>query len=161
MAVTTDIARTWRGPAKVMQDLVAQGKREDRAIAYLMIACLIIFISRLPAIQYDVVQSGGDFQRDASYAFLSLIMFMPLILYGVAAVLHLVCKVFGGKGSFYTARLALFWSLLASTPALLLYGLTRGLIGPGIEADITGAIWVIGFLWFLIQTMRVAERADA
>lgn len=160
MAVTTDIVRTWRGPAAVMRDLLAHGRREDRAIAYVMIACLIIFVSRLPAIQFEVVQGRGDFQRDASYAFMSLMMFMPLILYGLAAAMHLIARLLGGKGTHYRARLALFWSLLASTPVLLLYGLVRGFIGPGLEADIVGAIWVLGFLWFVTQTFRVAEQAD-
>lgn len=157
MAVTTDIVRTWRGPRTVMRDLLDQGRREDRAVAYLMISCLIIFVSRLPAIQFEVMQGQGDFQRDASYAFMGLMMFMPLLLYAVAALLHLIGKVFRGKGTFYSARLALFWSLLASTPVLLLYGLVRGLIGPGLQADIVGAIWTIGFLWFVVQTLREGE----
>jgi len=161
MAVTTDIVRTWRGPGAVMKDLLAQGQREDRAVAYVMIACLIIFISYLPQVQYNVINGDGDFQRDASYAFLMWIMVMPLFLYGLAAVLHLIAKLFKGQGTHYSARLALFWSLLASTPALLLYGLVRGLIGPGIQANIVGAIWAFGFLWFVFQSLRVAERSDA
>lgn len=161
MAVTTDIVRTWRGPRAVMRDLLAHGQREDRAVAYVMAACLVMFISRLPAIQFEVVQGQGDFQRDASYAFMGMMMFMPILLYGVAAILHILAKVVGGKGTFYSARLSLFWSLLASTPVLLLYGLVRGLIGPGTEANIIGAIWVISFFWFLIQTLRVAEAANA
>ncbi len=161
MAVTTDIVRTWRGPGAVMRDLLAQGPREDRAVAYVMAACLVVFISSLPGIQYNVVLGDGDFQRDASYSFLMWIMVMPLFFYGLAAVLHLIARVFGGKGTFYSARLALFWSLLASTPVLLLYGLVRGFIGPGLEADIVGAVWVVGFFWFLIQTLRVAESDNA
>lgn len=161
MAVTNDILRTWRGPRAVMRDLLAQGRREDRAVAYVMIACLIIFISRLPAIQFEVINGRGDFQRDASYAFMAMIMFMPIILYGLAAALHVIAKILGGKGSFFSARLALFWSLLASTPVLLLYGLVRGFIGPGLQADIVGAIWTVGFLWFLIQSLREAERGNA
>lgn len=161
MAVTSDIVRTWRGPRAVVRDLLAHGKREDRAVAYVMFGCLIVFISYLPAIQYRAVQEGGDFQRDASYAFLMWIMVMPLMMYGIAAVLHLVAKVFGGKGSFYSARLAFFWAFLASTPALLLFGLTRGFIGPGIEADIVGAIWSAAMLWFTFQGLREAERPNA
>jgi len=114
MAVTTDIVRTWRGPGAVMKDLLSQGQREDRAVAYVMIACLVIFISYLPQAQYNVINGDGDFQRDASYAFLMWIMVMPLFLYGLAAVLHVVAKLFKGQGSFYSARLALFWSLLAA-----------------------------------------------
>lgn len=161
MAVTTDIVRTWRAPGTVMKELLSQGRREDRAVAYVMIACLIIFISYLPRIQYNVINGQGDFQRDASYAFLMWVMVMPLFLYGLAAFLHFVSKIFRGKGTHFSARLALFWSLLASTPAMLLYGLVQGLIGPGLQANIAGGIWMVSFLWFTLQSFRVAERADA
>ena len=48
MAVTTDIMRTWRGPRTVMRDLLNHGQREDRALAYLMAACIMIFIAQWP-----------------------------------------------------------------------------------------------------------------
>lgn len=160
MAVTTDIVRTWRAPGTVMKELLSQGQREDRAVAYVMIACLIIFISYLPRIQYNVINGQGEFQRDASYAFLMWVMVMPLFLYGLAAFLHLVFKLFRGKGTHFSARLALFWSLLASTPAMLLYGLVQGLIGPGVQANVVGGIWIASFLWFVIQSFRVAENPD-
>ncbi len=141
-----------------MRELLSQGIREDRAIAYVMVACFIIFVSRLPAIQYEVIQGQGDFQRDATYSFMGLMMFAPLLLYALAAIIHIFGRLIGGKGSFFTVRLSLFWVLLASTPALLLYGLTIGFVGPGSQADLVGAIWVIGFFWMLIPSLWEAER---
>lgn len=159
MAVTTDIARTWIRPRKVMRELLSQGVREDRAIAYIMVACFVVFISRLPGIQYNVIQGVGDFQRDASYAFMGLMMFAPLIFYLFAALVHLILKVVGGKGSFFSVRLAIFWVFLASTPALLLYGLTIGLIGPGAQANLVGYVWLIGFVWMLVPSVWEAEQS--
>ncbi len=45
MPVARDIAATYRGPRRVMRRLLAQGRREDRAIAYLMISCFLIFVA--------------------------------------------------------------------------------------------------------------------
>lgn len=158
MSVSTDIARSWVRPRTVMRELLGHGVREDRAIAYIMVACFVVFISRLPGIQYEVIQGQGEFQRDASYAFFGLMMFAPLLMYLIAAILHILAKIFGGGGTFYTARLAFFWVFLASTPALLLYGLTVGLIGPGVEANLVGAIWLVGFVWMLVPSLWEAEK---
>ena len=41
-------------------------------------------------------------------------------LYLVAGLSHLIARLVGGRGDWYRARMALFWSLLASTPLILL-----------------------------------------
>ncbi len=44
------------------------------------------------------------------------------------------------------SRLALFWALLAIAPAMLLAGLTAGLVGPGPALGVTRAVAGLGFL---------------
>jgi hypothetical protein len=78
-------------------------------------------------------------------------------MYGVAALSHVIAKIFGGQGSWYTARLALFWTLLATSPLVLFYGLVRGLIGPGSQAVLVGAIGAVVFLLIWVQSLREAE----
>ena len=63
-----------------------------------------------------------------------------------------------GKGSAYGARLALFWALLASSPLILLHGLTAGFIGPGLELQIVGLLWCVIFFWFWIGGSLAQER---
>ena len=48
MPVTRDIAATYRGPRKVMQRLLDMGQREDRALIFVMAACVITFIAQWP-----------------------------------------------------------------------------------------------------------------
>lgn len=164
MAVTTDIVRTWRGPRAVMRDLLAMGPREDRAIAYLIVACLLIFVAQWPRLARTAagfeVAPGVDprgMSELLTYELFAWIIIWPLLLYGVAAVSHLIARALGGKGTFYTARLALFWSLLATTPALLLYGLVAGFIGPGPQTQLVGLIWILAFGWIWMQSLREAE----
>jgi cell division protein FtsX len=164
MSVTNDIVRTWRRPREVIRDLLDQGRREDRAIAYLMISCFLIFVSHWPRLQrvaegYEISPFPPEMNFEAmmTYTFFGAVIILPLVMYGIAAVSHGVARLFGGKGSAYGARLALFWTLLAMTPMFLLYGLVRGLIGAGAEAAFVGAIGAVMFGIIWIQGLREAE----
>ncbi len=164
MAVTADIVRTWRGPRAVMRGLLAQGKREDRALAYLIVFCLLVFVAQWPrlartAAGFEVAPGTEvrDLGQMMTYELFAWITIWPLLLYGVAAISHLIARLVGGKGSFYSARLALFWSLLASVPLLLLYGLMAGFLGPVPGTHLVGALWVVAFAAIWLQSLREAE----
>lgn len=149
MPVTTDIARTYRGPRRVVRDLLAMGQREDRAIMWLMIGCFVVFISRLPALQRDAVLTGSDFARDAAYAFFGLMMLAPLIFYVLAVLGQGVARVLGGAPGSYGARVALFWAWLAASPLALFYGLLVGFNGAEAPATaLVGALWLVALLVF-------------
>jgi hypothetical protein len=53
MSVSRDIVATWRRPRTVMRSLLAQGRREDRALMFLILACGIIFVSQWPVISRE------------------------------------------------------------------------------------------------------------
>lgn len=164
MPVTTDIIRTWRRPRAVIRDLLDQGRREDRAIAYLMISCFLIFVAQWPRLSrkaagFDLPAGAEVPQLDQlmTYEFFAWLMVWPLFLYILAALTHVVARALGGKGDWYGARLALFWSMLATTPVLLFYGLVAGFIGPGTQTNLVGAVWVAAFGIIWIQSLREAE----
>jgi len=113
MPVSSDIVRTYRGPRRVVRDLLSMGQREDRAIMWLMFGCLIVFISRLPALQREAVMAEGDFTRDAAYAFFGLMMLAPLLFYALAFVGRGIAYLLRGRPSGYGSRVALFWLGLA------------------------------------------------
>lgn len=157
MPVSTDITRTWRRPRAVFGSLLAQGRREDRALIYLMVGMAIVFLSRLPALQRDAVLSGSDFTRDATYAFFGLVIIAPLFFYLLAEVARWIARAAGLGVDAFGGRLALFWAWLAASPALLFYGLLAGFNGSGeIGTQAIGAIWVAAFLWFWVQGLREA-----
>tara|TARA_B110000503_G_scaffold65073_1_gene102328 strand:+ start:59 stop:556 length:498 start_codon:yes stop_codon:yes gene_type:complete len=165
MAVTSDIMRTWRGPRAVMHDLLDQGQREDRALAYLMAACIVIFIAQWPRLSRLAAGFDGtgaeapELSRLIAYEFLGWLMVWPLMFYVIAAVAHVAAKVFGGQGDWYSARLALFWALLATTPMALLYGLMAGFLGPVAGANLVGALWLLSFIVIWFSCQREAGRS--
>ena len=158
MAVTRDIMRSYWRPRAVFRRLLSAGQREDRAIAILAGACLVFFVASWPRLARQAQETGEDLTMLLAYAMFTTLFILPLLLYGLAALARVVAKIVRGKGTWYTARLALFWSLLATTPVLLLWGLTQGFIGPGAEADAVGLLWFAVFLLFWSINMREAER---
>jgi hypothetical protein len=84
-------------------------------------------------------------------------MIWPLAFYGLGSLTHLILRPLGGRGSYYTARLALFWTLLASAPAWLFYGLVRGFVGPGPAQTLVGIGLVLAFVTIWGICLREAE----
>jgi len=158
MPVSTDIIATYRGPGRVMRRLLAMGPREDRALVMLMTACAIVFVAQLPRLSRQAHLTGQDLNMMMGGTLLAWLIFAPLLFYILAALSHLAAKLLGGQGDGYGARLALFWSLLAASPLLLLHGLTAGFVGPGPALQVVGFVWLAVFVWFWITSLKTAER---
>jgi len=161
MPVTRDITATYRGPGRVMQRLLQMGQREDRALAILMAACVVVFIAQMPRLAREAHLSGQELNMLLGGTLLAWVIIAPLIFYLLAALSHMVARLLGGKGDWFGARLALFWALLASCPLILLHGLVAGFVGPGPALDIVGLLWLVVFGWFWASGLRQAERAPA
>ena len=161
MPFTQDIAATYRGPGKVVRRLVNAGQREDRALAILMGACAILFIARWPALARQAHLEGLELNMLLGGTLMATVFLAPLLFYVLAFVAHLIARAVGGQGPSYNARIALFWSLLASSPLILLNGLVAGYIGAGIQLTIVGLIWFCVFMWFWISGMLAAYRGAA
>lgn len=152
MPVSRDIAAMYRGPRKVVRGLADMGVREDRAIAWLMIGCFLVVLSRLPALQRQAVQTGSDFQQDVIYTFFAMMMIAPLLFYAIAFLAFAVTKMIRPRITAFGARLAVFWGWLSAAPLALFYGLLVGFNGlehPGTLA--VGALWLAVLVWFWIS----------
>ncbi len=158
MPVTRDIAATYRGPGKVMQRILGMGQREDRALIIVMVGCAIMFIAQWPYLARKAHLEGTELNTDLAGALMAWVVIAPLLLYLLAGLSHLIAHVLGGKGSFYAARMALFWAFLAASPLVLLHGLTKGFIGLGMQEQLVGLLWLICFLWFWFAGLWQAEK---
>ena len=161
MAVSSDIIASWRRPRVVMRRLLDMGQREDRALAFVMSACFLVFIAQWPRLSREAHLAGQELSQRISYELVSWLVVWPLVLYIFAVLLWAVLRLAGSAITPYGVRLSVFWSLLATTPAMLLYGLMRGFIGPGPEANLIGGVWVAGLLFILIQSLREAATQKA
>ena len=151
MAVTTDITATYRGPRKVIARLLAMGPREDRLLAFLMGACVLMFIAQMPRLAREAHLNGQELNMLLGGALLGIVFIAPLGLYALAMISHLIVRTMGGQGDAYQSRLVLFWAFLAATPVLLLNGLVAGFIGTGPALNAVGGLWVMVFFWFWVS----------
>lgn len=155
--LTAEILRAWRAPRQAMRRQLAHGVREDRALMLLMLACAVIFVAQWPRLVREAwADPSVPLEARLGAALLGLLFIAPLGLYALAAVSHLVARLFGGQGSFATARLALFWSLLVASPGFLLHGILRGLAGTG--AQVAGLLLLAVFLLIWFCSLLEAER---
>ena len=164
MSVTADILRSWHSPRLVLRARLSQGVREDRALAVLLCACLMMFIAQWPGLA-RAAQGAPDVPLQARLggALLATMFLLPLVFYVLAGLSQIVLRVFVGPVSAFSARFALFWSLLALSPAVLMQGLYVGLIGPGQGSFISGLLVLLAFalLWMAALREVVAQRSRA
>ena len=51
MSLTTDIVATYRGPRRVIRRLLEGGEQEARALMFLIVACVLIFVAQWPRLR--------------------------------------------------------------------------------------------------------------
>ena len=158
MPISSDMVATYRGPRRAFARLLSSEVREDRALMILMAGCLIAFVARWPALARQAHISGDDLNMLLGGALMAWLFIAPLVLYALAALSHILAKLLRGQGDWYGARVALFWSLLASSPLMLLNGLIEGFVGPGPGLQLVGLLWFIVFMWFWLSGLLEAER---
>ena len=165
MSVALDILRTYRAPRVILRRRLSSGAREDRALALLMGACVLIFVAQWPRLSREAfLDPAIAFDARMAGALFGWIFVAPLFLYCIAFLTHVALRLTGSQSTGFESRLALFWALLAATPLLLLAGLMAGFAGPGPATALTGVLAFGAFLVFWvagvteIATYRKASR---
>ena len=92
-------------------------------------------------------------------AILAVLFVMPLLAYALAALVAALSRLTSKPVSGLESRLALFWALLAVSPAMLLAGLTAGLVGPGLPLALTHWLAGLGFLVIWGAGLRALAEA--
>jgi hypothetical protein len=158
MAVTQDIWRSYRAPRAVLRRHLALGPREDRALAYLMLGCLLVFVAQWPRLARTAELDGVGLDRLVAYEFLAWLMIWPLGFYVLAFLGQMAARLAGRPVSGPDSRLVLFWSWLAAAPLGLAYGLATGFVGPGPATSGLGGLWLAAAMWFWVNGLIEAGR---
>lgn len=139
------IVQSWWAPGRVVRSL--RGTPERVLIVILMAAMLIFLIAQLPAhARAAHLDPSVPFQARFGGALLAVMFIMPLLAYGLAALVAGLSRLTPRPIAAPDSRLALFWALLVIAPVMLLAGLVEGLVGPGAALTLTRAVAGIGFL---------------
>ncbi len=159
MSISNDVLRAWVRPRAVMRGLLDRGEKESRALIILMAGCLLTWVAQWPRLSREAT-SGLDIPVEAliQEALVVWLFFVPLVAYVLAVVIYLVARLLRTNVTGYGARLALFWTLLASAPASLLFGLSSGFLGDSAGTSLVGGVLIAGFIWILGQSLREAVK---
>lgn len=152
------IIRSWIAPGQIVREL--RGMPDRVLIVILLVAMLIFFVAQLPAhARAAALDPSIPLNARVSGALFATMFLMPPLCYLVAAVVSGLSRLTAWNLSPEDSRLALFWALLATAPAMLLSGLTAGFIGPGIALSLTQALAGLGFLFIWGAGLRaLVER---
>ena len=122
---------TWRAPSRVMR---AQGTLSDPALLMvLMVAMALFFVAQLPVHnRAAMIDPAIPVEARLGGALFAVMGLMPLLAYGLASLVALLSR---GRISGHASRVALFWALMAVSPAMLLCGVVAGYLGasPGLQ----------------------------
>lgn len=158
MSLIPDIMESWRAPARVLRRHLGRNRSEAFVFTFLFTFLLIAFVAQAPyASRMAYLQPEVPMAQRLFAAFLGLLVTIPF-WYALAALSRLMARAMGGRGSWYGARLALFWALVAITPGMLLMGLSLGFLGQGAQTNALGAAIGLAFLLLWALMLREAER---
>ncbi|QYK40380.1 MAG: YIP1 family protein [Paracoccaceae bacterium] len=162
MPVLSDIRAAWTAPGVFLGAKLAEGAREDRALAILMGACGLSFVAQWPGLSRAAhLDASVPLDARMGGALMGALFLLPLLAYGLAGLSHLVARVLGGGGTWFGARLALFWAFLAVQPLVLLMGLVVGFLGSGTAATVTGLAVFAAFMNLWLRMLVRAETGAA
>ncbi|MSU89959.1 YIP1 family protein [Rhodobacteraceae bacterium 2CG4] len=159
------IAASWRDLRGGARRRLAQRPSEAGLLAHAYLAAGLAFVAGLPQ---AVADARALDQPDAlagvlaGRLFAALFLF-PLLLYALAAAQRLVARGFGGRGSFYSARVTLFWTVIVALPLVLAEGLVSALVpalpprGGALLGAAASALAGLGFVWIWATMTAEAE----
>lgn len=158
MTVTTDLVTTWRAPRAALRRHLARGKSEAFAFALLLVFLVLAFVAQWPLASREAHIAGEPSAAPRIMARAFAVLATIPLWYGLAALSHLAARLMGGRGSWYGARIALFWALATVGPLMLLQGLVAGMIGQGQALWwVTGGVG-LAFLWLWLTMLHEAEH---
>ncbi len=168
MALLADLGRFWLRPRAVMRERLSAMPSERVLLGWLVTACLIGLLMRLPETVAIGRAQGLPLTGLVGAAMVASLVFAPLFFYALAGGAQLVLWLMTGqRGLGQGSRLALFFTLLSVQP-LALIPLLGGLLAGGTGAVAQAverwlgwgvAAWAVA-LWLAALAELVRWRAD-
>jgi hypothetical protein len=148
MSLTTDMRQSWTGHRRVVRRHLARGRSEPFVFTFLFVFMVLAFVSQYPRAA-RIALENPDIPLAAQLLGLAygLLIFLPFA-YGLAALSHVIARALGARSTWYGARLALFYSLVAASPVMLLQGLVAGIVGLGMQSFLVGILALTAFVVF-------------
>ena len=158
-------------PKTVLAEQKSKGIREEGNLVLIMLFAILNFFAQLPG-QYRVFTAGPqtatdsegnvvsiDFAQFAGWQAVYSIFGVILVMYGLAAIAHLIARYFDGQASWSEARRAMFMAANVSLPLVALTAIATWFGIPNL-ALIISVLTLIYFLWYWGQGLNYLEYGD-
>lgn len=119
MTLISEINASYRAPKMEMRRHIKDGIREEQTLFFALLFGLLSFLSLLPEIAKHAYIMDDSLSALAAAQFIASVFMMPLLMYGIAALSHIILGRFGGQGDHVGARRALFWAAVVTSPIIL------------------------------------------
>ena len=157
MGLVPRILLSWRAPGRAVRGLA--GISEPALLALLLGTMAVYFVAQWPGhARGAALDPSVPLQARLGGALLATLFLMPLLIMGVAFVVHLAARAMGFGLGGRASRLALVWALAAAAPAMLLVGLVQGFIGPGPGLLLAQTVAGVAFAVFWVAGLRALSR---
>ena len=97
--------------------------KESQLLPLLYFTCLMLLLSQLIEVTSQVQED--PYLSVITAVVVSYLFFLPIFMYLLGFILHLILKMFGSISSGFQTRLALFWSLSVSTLVILVASIAK------------------------------------
>ena len=161
MSVVSNVLYTYRSPSKAFERMYARPDSEATSLGYLMGACFLTYVAQWPYLARQAHLEKFNLQTSLAASLLAWLLIAPLLLYTLAIVLYFFHKFFKGSKTSAQIRVGLFWSFLAATPLMMLFGLVKGFLGHGTAESIVGFFWFVAFSYFIFCAVLRAKVGGA
>ena len=147
------IARFFYDPRGSMRGVLDSHPSEARILAYGIIAASLLLVGRVVTLVAAGNAQGGDLLARAMEQSVSMLFFVPLLYYGLAAIGTVIARTFGGDGRWTDGRAAFFWAALVSAPVMVCASLASVIASRADQSLIVlvGQIGPVFFAWALAQ----------
>lgn len=158
MTVSADMITTWRAPRASLRRHLARGQSEPFAFTLLLVFLILTFIGQWPVAAREAFFANEPSSAPRILARALAVLATIPFWYALAAFGRIAARAMGGQGTWYGARIALFWALATVSPLMLLQGMVAGMIGPGPALWLVSTVTGIAFLWLWLTMLHEAER---
>jgi hypothetical protein len=151
--VILGVARFFHDPRGAMRGVLASRPSEGRLLAYAFLAAGILLAGRIATLGLAARGSGVDLTPQIAAQAASMLFFVPIVYYLLAAVGTALAKLAGGQGGWRDGRAAFFWAALVSAPVGVLSGLAALALQDAPRAVTMGVAQIgpVFFAWALAQ----------
>ncbi len=148
-----------------MRQAMARKTGEENLLALVAFGSFVVFLSFLPTLFATDLRDNPDQSIAGGVImwFFVVMFFLPLVLYGVAALSHFIARRFGATGPYFNARHALFWALAVLSPVLILKAMLGSIVLQygGANAGVLGGVLNLGLfaiiVWIWASMLAEAE----